>query len=102
VFILYPYTVPYTVLYKLTLLFQKKALTYFQKVSRGSQTPPRVHPLLLSLSEAWCTSDISPDILAISEHDPRVFKSKYYVPPRELPPLGLHFSEDALPNTNGV
>src|SRR6267378_3733282 len=77
-------------------------MLYFYEVSRGSQTPPRVHPLLLSLSETWCASDISPNLSSISEDDPRVFKSKYYVPPRELPPLDASFSGDDLSDTNGM
>lgn len=67
-------------------------MNYFEEVSRQSQTPPRVHPLLLSLSETWKASDICPDILSISENDPRVFQSDYYVPPEELPPLDVYFS----------
>jgi len=66
-------------------------MNYFEGVSRESGTPPKVHPLLLSLSEAWCSSD-SPDILSVSEDDPRVFESQYYVPPTELPPLDVYLS----------
>lgn len=62
-------------------------MNYFEEVARGSQTPPRIHPLLLSLTEAWNASDTSPDIHSISENDPRVIRSVYYVSPRELPPL---------------
>jgi len=77
-------------------------MTFLSEASSGSQTPPRVHPLLLSLSEAWSVSDMSPDIHSISEDDPRVFGSKYYVPSRELPPLDVYFSKNDLPNINGV
>jgi hypothetical protein len=71
-------------------------MIYFYEVLRKRQTPPRVHPLLLSLSKTWCASDISPDINSISEDDPRVFESKYYVPPVELPPLDASFSRDEI------
>jgi hypothetical protein len=87
--------------HKLTFLFQKDAMAYYNEVSVGKETPPRVHPLLLSLSEAWCASD-TPDILSVCEDDPRVFESPYYVPPGELPSLGFYLGNGYLPNTNGV
>jgi hypothetical protein len=61
-------------------------MNYFEEVSRGSQTP-HIHPLLLSLCEAWKASDTFPDIHSISEDDPRVIGSAYYISPSELPPL---------------
>jgi hypothetical protein len=64
-------------------------MNYFEEVARGSQTP-RVHPLLLSLCEAWKASDAFPDIQSISENDPRVIRSTYYTSPSELPPLNCH------------
>jgi hypothetical protein len=71
-------------------------MSYFEEVERGSQTPPRIHPLLLSLSETWKVSDTSPDIHSISENDPRVIGSHYYVSPSELPPLNPHFGRQAV------
>ncbi|KAH9009920.1 hypothetical protein EDB83DRAFT_2322604 [Lactarius deliciosus] len=65
----------------------RQAMNYFEEAARGCQTPPRVHPLLLSLAEAWNTSDTSPDIHSISENDPRVIGNPYYIVPSELPPL---------------
>lgn len=62
----------------------------------GSQTPPRVHPLLLSLSETWKASDTSPEIHSISENDPRVVGSPYYVSPSKLPPLSAHFEKQVI------
>jgi hypothetical protein len=70
-------------------------MNYFAAVKGGSRTP-RVHPLLLSLSETWKVSDTSPDILSISEDDPRVIGSRYYVSPSELPPLNPHFERQVV------
>jgi hypothetical protein len=64
-------------------------MNYFEEVARGGQTP-RVHPLLLSLCEAWKASYANPDIQSISENDPRVIRSAYYISPSELPPLNCH------------
>lgn len=52
----------------------------------GGHTP-RIHPLLLSLCEAWKASDTFPDIHSISEDDPRVIGSAYYISPSEVQPL---------------
>lgn len=64
-------------------------------MSSKRQSPPRVHPLLLSLSEAWKvfkrTDTTSPDLHSISEDDPRVLGSKYYTPASDFPPLDVHF-----------
>ncbi|KAH9173121.1 hypothetical protein EDB89DRAFT_1905618 [Lactarius sanguifluus] len=68
----------------------RQAMNYFEEAARGCQTPPRVHPLLLSLSEAWSASDTSPDIHSISENDPRVIGNPYYILPSELPLLNSH------------
>ncbi|KAH9069438.1 hypothetical protein EDB83DRAFT_2314462 [Lactarius deliciosus] len=67
--------------------YRRQAMNYFEEAARGCQTPPRVHPLLLSLAEAWNTSDTSLDIHSISENDPRVIGNPYYIVPSELPPL---------------
>jgi hypothetical protein len=77
------------------LFFQIRAMNYFAAVKSGSQTP-RVHPLLLSLSETWKVSDTSSDIHSISEDDPRVIGSCYYVSPSELPPLNPRFERQAV------
>jgi hypothetical protein len=70
-------------------------MNYFAEVKGGSQTPPRIHPLLLSLTEAWRISNTSPDIDSVSENDQRVIRSPYYVSPSELPPLNAHFEKQA-------
>jgi|HubBroStandDraft_3_1064219.scaffolds.fasta_scaffold111636_1 hypothetical protein len=74
------------------LFFQTNAMSYFERVSRGLQNPPRIHPLLLSLVEAWNASNSSPNLHSISENDPRVIGSQYYTSASELPPLNTHFS----------
>jgi hypothetical protein len=51
---------------------------------------PRVHPLLLSLTEVFKESDIKPNIGSVSEDDPRILGSKYYTPPSQFPPLDIH------------
>jgi hypothetical protein len=62
---------------------------YFLKATkRGSA--PRIHPLLLSLSEVYTESDESPKISTIAEDDPKALRSNYYTPPSELPPLDIH------------
>jgi hypothetical protein len=70
-------------------------MNYFEEVKKGSRTP-HVHPLLLSLSEAWKVSDTSPDIHSISENDPRVIGNPYYVSPNELPPLNARVERQAV------
>jgi len=62
-------------------------MNYFEEVEKGCQTPPRVHPLLLSLCEAWKASATSPDIGSVSQNDPRVIGNPYYTSPSALPPL---------------
>ena len=67
-------------------------MNYFDEVSRGSQSPPRVHPLLLSLSETWKvaqSTNTSPDLNSISGDDPRIFGSQYYTLASDLPPLDV-------------
>jgi hypothetical protein len=58
---------------------------------------PRIHPLLLSLTEAINESETSPNIASISEDDPRILNSPYYTPLREFPPLEIH-----SPGQNGM
>ena len=55
-------------------------------------TPIRVHPLLLSLSETINASETSPQIAAISENDERALTSNLYTSPSALPPLEMHFA----------
>ena len=74
------------------LLFQANAMNYFEQASRRLRNPPRIHPLLLSLAEAWNASNSSPNFHSISENDPRVISSRYYTSASELPPLNIHFS----------
>ncbi|KAF8259620.1 hypothetical protein EI94DRAFT_1813058 [Lactarius quietus] len=70
----------------------RQAINYFEELPRDKKAPTCVHPLLLSLCEAWNVSNDSPDIHSISENDPRVIGGIYYVPPSELPPLSAHFT----------
>lgn len=64
---------------------------YFTEV-RNSGFRPRVHSLLLSLNETLDLSKKAQDIISISENDPRILESEYYIPPALLPPLEIHFS----------
>ncbi len=65
----------------------------------------RVHPLLVSLSEAVHASASSPDISSISENDERALRSNFYTSPSEMPPLEIHSSgqngPSLLSNING-
>ena len=77
-------------------IFQTRSMNYFKEAEMRSRTPPRIHPLLLSLSEAWKVSDISPDIRSISENDLRVIGNPYYVSPAEFPPLNGYFGKQPM------
>jgi hypothetical protein len=63
----------------------------YYEVSRGLPTPC-IHPLLLSLAEAWSASNSPPDLHSISESNSRVIGSQYYILASELSPLNTHFS----------
>lgn len=65
---------------------------YVDARERSSNTPVRVHPLLLSLTATIDASEAHPDISTISEYDERVSGSKYYTSPGAFPPLEIHFS----------
>jgi len=52
---------------------------------------PRVHPLLLSLTEVFKESDINPNLSSVSGDDPRILGSEYYTLPSQFPPLDIHF-----------
>lgn len=67
-------------------------MNYYFQAKKRSPTPPRLHPLLLSLTDAYNESDKSPDISSVSEDDPRALRSNYYTSPGDLPPLDIHFS----------
>jgi hypothetical protein len=62
---------------------------------------PRIHPLLLSLTEAGDKSRRQPgatlEILSISEDDPRILKSEHYTSLENFPPLEIH-----TPGQNGM
>ena len=66
-------------------------MNYFFNVKNKSPIP-RTHPLLLSLTEVFKESEISPSLSSISEDDPRVLRSKYYTSPSKFPPLDVHLS----------
>ena len=66
--------------------------TYANAYKRNSNTPIRIHPLLLSLKETIAASETDPDICAISENDKRVTGNDLYTSPSEFPPLEIHFS----------
>jgi hypothetical protein len=53
---------------------------------------PRIHPLLLSLTEVVEEAEMSPKLSSISEDDPRLPRSNMYVPPGNFPPLEMHVS----------
>ena len=76
---------------------QKGSMKFFFNVNARSDTPPRVHPLLLSLAAVYDKSNDSPNISSVSEDDPRVLSNKYYTSPSDLPPLDIHF-----PGQNGA
>lgn len=57
----------------------------------------RVHPLVLSLSEAFQASSTNPDIGTVSENDERALESELYTSPSEMPLLEIH-----IPGQNGL
>ena len=59
--------------------------------TRKGLTNPRVHPLFLSLAGAYDESEDTPNISSVHEKDPRIFRSNYYTPAKNLPPLDIHF-----------
>jgi hypothetical protein len=61
-------------------------MSYFVKL-RKKGLQPRVHSLLLSLA-----SENEQDIASISEDDPRIMESVYYIAPARFPPLDMHFN----------
>lgn len=66
-------------------------MNFFVDANERSHIPPRVHPLLLSLTATYDKSDQFPDINAVSEDDPRIWNNDYYTPACGLPPLEIHF-----------
>ena len=66
-------------------------MDYFLAVKNTSPIP-RVHPLLLSLTEAFKNMEVSRNISSISEDDPRVLENDYYTMPETFPPLDIHSS----------
>jgi hypothetical protein len=64
---------------------------YADARSRISNSPIRVHPLLLSLTATIHASETDPDISTISENDERALATGFYISPSELPPLEIHF-----------
>jgi hypothetical protein len=68
-------------------------MNYFASV-KNKRPIPRIHPLLLSLSEAFSKSDTSLDISSISEDDPKVLGSMHYTSSSEFPPMDIHLSGD--------
>jgi hypothetical protein len=75
-------------------------MNYFVEV-KDTSPMPRIHPLLLSLTEVDKKSRgpplAAPEILSISEDDPRIIKSKHYISPENFPPLEIH-----TPGQNGM
>jgi hypothetical protein len=68
------------------------SLNYFVEIKNNSPIP-RIHPILLSLAEAFNKSNKSPELNLVSEEDPRVIGKKDYTPPSEFPPLEIHLYE---------
>ncbi|KAH9021447.1 hypothetical protein EDB85DRAFT_1895655 [Lactarius pseudohatsudake] len=76
---------------------QKTSADYYFRANTSSPTPLRIHPLLLSLIEAFREHEDSPNISSVSENDPKVLSSNYYASPSNLPLLDIHF-----PGQNGA
>ena len=66
-------------------------MNYYASASERSDQRPRIHPLLLSLTEAFQESKNSPNISSVSKDDLRAKRHNYYMPPINLPPLDIHF-----------
>ena len=77
---------------------------YVNAMSESQNTPIRIHPILLSLSEAMNNSKTNPDINTVSENDERVLTNSIYTLPSKLPPLEMHIlggnGPSLLPNQN--
>jgi hypothetical protein len=58
---------------------------------KGGSRIPRIHPLLISLTEAFNESKTAPDISSVCEDDMRAVRSNYYTPPNLLPSLDIDF-----------
>lgn len=72
-------------------------MDYFYKV-KDAEPMPRIHPLLLSLMEVYNETEKPPNLLSISEDDPRILtKKEYYTSPDNFPPLEIH-----SPGQNGM
>ncbi len=54
-------------------------MNYFVNVNTRSPTPPHVHPLLLSLALMFKESETSLNLSSVSEDNPKVLSSIYYV-----------------------
>ena len=65
---------------------------YVDARERNPNLTIHIHPLFLSLTEAFQVSETNPDISAVSENDERTFGSRFYTSPNALPPLEMHFS----------
>ena len=79
-------------LYVILRFIQAKSLNFYADAKKQNPTSIRIHPLLLSLSEAVKASPKSPDISGISEDDERVLKNPLYTSPGAFPLLEVHFS----------
>lgn len=70
-------------------------MDYFVKAKESAMkkglADPRVHPLFLSLAGAYDESEDTPNISSVHEEDSRIFRSNYYTPAKNLPPLDIHF-----------
>jgi hypothetical protein len=71
-------------------------MNYFASVQNRLPVP-RIHPLLLSLSETLDKSNVLLNISSISECDPRILGLSRYTPSSEFPSLDIHISDN-----NGV
>jgi hypothetical protein len=66
-------------------------MNYYANAKQTCPEAPHVHPLLLSLTEAYSESESAPNISSVSEDDPRALRSNHYTSPSDLPPLDIHF-----------
>ena len=77
---------------------------YVNAMSKSQNTPIRIHPILLSLSEAMNNSKMNPDINTVSENNERVLTNGIYTSPSKLPLLEIHIlggnGLSLLPNQN--
>ncbi|KAH9012164.1 hypothetical protein EDB85DRAFT_1900508 [Lactarius pseudohatsudake] len=76
---------------------KKLSVDYYFDANTRSHIPLRIHPLLLSLMEAFKEGGVTVNISSVSENDPRILSNNLYTLARNLPLLNIH-----SPGQNGV